>query len=272
MARLDGKVAVVTGAARGIGLEYAMRLGSLGASVAVCDRDLRSAQAYASEAARLTAGGVVETLESLGTRAMASEVDVTSVEDVIGFVDEIRRAWNRVDVVVCNAGGGAGDTVTALPSTMGSVQAHDLLERNFFGTVNTVQAVVPVMKEQGSGKIITVSSVAGVRSERSANGADYAVAKAAIVSYTRNLAQELGPFGITANAIAPGFIASGQWRVRFAGDDVARLEEKARTVPLRRLGTPEDCARVIEFLATDLSDYVTGQVIVVDGGRVTGAA
>ncbi|GAB3616158.1 3-oxoacyl-[acyl-carrier-protein] reductase [Okibacterium endophyticum] len=268
MEPLAGKTAVVTGAARGIGLEYALRLARLGADVAVCDRNLESALEYEQERARLVNGNVADTIAQFGRRVITSELNVTDQAATEEFVRRVEDDWGHIDVVVCNAGGGVGDTATATPTRLSDSQAHDLFERNLFGTINTVRAVAPGMKSHRSGKIITVASVSGTRPEPSAAGADYAAAKAAVVSYTQNLAQELGPYGVTANAIAPGFIGSGQWLARFAEQDPKQLEEMLKRVPLGRLGTPEDCARIIEFLATELSDYVTGQVIVVDGGRL----
>ena len=141
---------------------------------------------------------------------------------------------------------------------------------NLFGTVYTVNAVAPIMKEQRSGKIITVSSIAGTGPSVDGGYAHYGAAKAAIAHYTRYLAQDLGPYGITANCIAPGVIATGRIMATVIPGSVQGNQDRTELVALRRLGTVEDCAKVVEFLATDLSNYVTGAVIPIDGGLVRG--
>src|SRR2546423_1591910 len=133
-----------------------------------------------------------------------------------------------------------------------------------------VQRRPPIMKEQRSGKIITVSSVAGTAPSADGDYAHYGAAKAAIAHYTRYLAQDLGPFGITVNCIAPGVIATGRIMATVIPGSIQSNRDRAELVALRRLGTVEDCAKVVEFLATDLSDYVTGAVIPIDGGLVRG--
>src|SRR5947209_2422062 len=143
-------------------------------------------------------------------------------------------------------------------------------EMNLFGTVYSCNAVAPVMKQQRSGKIITVSSVAGTAPSAVGGYAHYGAAKAAIAHYTRYLAQDLGPFGITVNCIAPGVIATGRIMQTVIPGSIQGNRDRADLVALRRLGTVEDCAKVVEFLATDLSDYVTGAVIPIDGGLVRG--
>jgi NAD(P)-dependent dehydrogenase (short-subunit alcohol dehydrogenase family) len=138
------------------------------------------------------------------------------------------------------------------------------------GAVYSCNAVASVMKQQRSGKIITVSSVAGTAPSADGGYAHYGAAKAAIAHYTRYLAQDLGPFGITANSIAPGVIATGRIMATVIPGSIQSNRDRAELVALRRLGTVEDCAKVVEFLATDLSDYVTGVVIPIDGGLVRG--
>ena len=136
------------------------------------------------------------------------------------------------------------------------------MQRNLHGTVNTCRAAAVPMKAQRAGRLITISSVAGRRPEPTGGYAHYGAAKAAIIMYTRYLAREVGPYGITANCVAPGFIRTG--RVATLLDTMG--QNLIETVALRRYGTPEDCAGVIEFLATDLGAYVTGATISVDGG------
>lgn len=271
MTRIDGRVALVTGAARGIGLSYALRLARMGANVAVCDRNLESFADYATEAERISGGSIESTLAAAGVESYAAEVDVTDAEQVARFVEDVHRKWGRIDVAVCNAGGGSGDPSTGAASQIDFGQARSVLDSNLFGTFHTAVPVAQVMKGQGSGKIITVASFIGTTAPRGGAYADYAVAKAAVAHYTRFLAQDLAPAGITVNALAPGLIGTGQWKARFTNDDDAALDQAAGLVPLGRLGSPDDCADVLEFLASDLSNYVTGQILSVDGGMAAWA-
>jgi 3-oxoacyl-[acyl-carrier protein] reductase len=139
-------------------------------------------------------------------------------------------------------------------------------EMNLYGTIYCCNAVAPIMKEQRSGKIVTVSSVAGISPANDGGYAHYGAAKAAIAHYTRYLAQDLGPFGITANCIAPGTIGTGRIMQTVIPGSARANRDPAARIALKRIGTVEDCARVVEFLVTDLSDYVTGQLIAIDGG------
>lgn len=271
MKNLEGKVAIITGGARGLGLEYALRLASLGASVAVCDKDLASAAEYEEDAARLINGSVEETLKATGARALARQVDVTDKELTKVFVEETYRTFGRIDVVVCNAGGG-GNFSGCKPSELDEETTRSTIDRNFMSTVFTVTAAAPYMKEQRSGKFVNISSFTGTMALGTGFGADYAVAKAAVAHYTRYLAQDLAAYGITANAIAPGFIASAQLKSRLLAADPKRHEEWLNSIPLKRFGDPRDLANLVEFLSTSASDYITGQVICIDGGLMRGAS
>ena len=260
--RLDGKTALVTGAARGIGRVYALRLASLGAAVAVLDSDLKSFEDFALERAAMRGEATIAEIEALGRRAIGIQVDVTQSDAVTRAVDQVVNAWGRLDIVVCNAGGGSG----TLAETSGSLVEDNVfdvvLQRNLYGTAYTCRAAVAPMKRQRSGRIIAVSSIAGRRPEPTGGYAHYGAAEAGIIMYTQYLAREVGPFGITVNCVAPGFIRTG----RLAPIHDAMGPDLLGTVALRRFGTPEDCAGVVEFLATDLGAYVTGAVIPVDGG------
>jgi 3-oxoacyl-[acyl-carrier protein] reductase len=257
--KLTGQVAVVTGAGRGLGRGYALRLAELGANVAVVDIDLRSYLAYDSEAAQMTAESTAEEVRAFGVQSVEVEADVAEPASIGAAIGQVLERWGRIDVLVCNAGGGAlGESHASLVDL---AQFDNVLRRNLYGTVHTVVAAAPTMKDARRGKIITVSSAAGRFPTAEGWYADYGAAKAGIIMYTQYLAQELGPYGITANCIAPGFIGTG----RLLGyREVA--ETAADGVALGRIGTVEECARVVEFLATDLSDFVTGVVIPVDGG------
>jgi 3-oxoacyl-[acyl-carrier protein] reductase len=270
MGKLDGKVAIVTGAARGLGRAYAKRLAGLGAKVAVADLNLHSYEEFDAEARDMTADSTVVEIEAMGVEALGVEVDVTDHAAVAGMVARVVERWGRVDVLVANAGGGRGRPIDTRASNLDPALLQLVVGMNLFGTVYTINAVAPVMKEQRSGKIITVSSIAGTGPSVDGGYAHYGAAKAAIAHYTRYLAQDLGPYGITANCIAPGVIATGRIIATVIPGSIQGNRDRTELVALRRLGTVEDCAKVVEFLATDLSDYVTGAVIPIDGGLVRG--
>jgi 3-oxoacyl-[acyl-carrier protein] reductase len=267
--KLAGKVALVTGGARGLGRGYALRLAGLGADIAIVDRNLSAGDVYEFEANLKTADTVMAECEAFDVKAIGIEADLTSRDRTTEAVAEVVQRLGSVDIAVCNAGGG---TVTFADerneagaediSTSGTPADCDeetllrVLNINLMTCMYTCMAVAPYMKEQHSGKIVTVSSTAGV--DAAAGYHPYGTAKAAIIHYTRSLARELGPFNINVNSIAPGIIRTGR-----LGD----RSDLYKIIPLRREGTIEDCARVVEFLTTDLSDYVTGKTITIDGGQ-----
>ncbi len=264
MGKLDGKVAIVTGGARGLGRAYARRLAGLGARVVVCDLNLKSYEEFEGEAKAMTADSTVEEIKAGGGDSLGFEFDIADRSAVFAMVDEVTSAWGRVDILVANAGGGRG-TPRETTATLVSPELLELVTgMNFFGTVHSCSAVAPVMKEQRSGRIVTVASYAGLVAGVGGGYAHYGANKAAIAHYTRYLAQELGPYGINANCIAPGVIETARI-VQLVGARPGSSEGNPE-IALRRNGQPEDCAKVVEFLCTDLSDYVTGAVIPIDGG------
>lgn len=268
MGTLDGKVAIVTGAARGLGRAYAHRLAGLGAKIAVTDINLKSFEEFEAEAKSMTGDSTMAEIEAGGGEAIGIEMDVTDEAAVNAMVAEVMKKWGRVDILVANAGGGRGRPVDTKASTLDSTLLHLVTAMNLFGTVYTVNAVAPVMKEQRSGKIVTVSSVAGLGPSTDGGYAHYGAAKAAIAHYTKYLAQDLGPYGINANCIAPGIITTGRIMATVMPNQANANRDRTEGVALRRLGNVEDCAKVVEFFCTDLSDYVTGQVIAIDGGLI----
>jgi NAD(P)-dependent dehydrogenase (short-subunit alcohol dehydrogenase family) len=260
-AGLAGKKALVTGAARGLGRAYALRLAALGADVAIADIDLDSAREVGEP---LTAGSVACEIENLGRRSLAFTVDVSEAAAVTEMVTTVERELGGLDILVCNAGGLAGRYERSSAAQVPPEDMHGTIARNLYGTVHCCQAAVPVMRNAGGGKIITVSSEWALRASKAGVCAAYGAAKAGIIAYTMFLAEEVGADGITVNAIAPGYIHSSLMVSRI--EDPEADAAKAGLIAARRWGSTEDCARVVQFLASPLSDYITGQVIVVDGG------
>jgi 3-oxoacyl-[acyl-carrier protein] reductase len=274
--KLSGKVALITGGARGLGRGYALRLAGLGADIAIADRNLQAAEVYEFEKNQMTAPTVMEECRNLGVRALSLELDLTDREATEKAVADIVGQMGRLDIAVCNAGGGTVAFADELESETGNPQEGQRIDQGLTGTpadcpqymlmrvlnnnlmtcMYTCMAVAPYMKAQRSGKIVTVSSTGGLQASGSYH--PYHTAKAAIIHYTRCLALELGPFNINVNCIAPDIIRTGR-----LGD----RSNLAQYIPLRREGTIEDCAKVVEFLVTDLSDYITGKTISIDGGR-----
>ena len=265
--KLTDKVALVTGGARGLGRGYALRLARLGADIAVIDRNLKGYEVYDFERKRMTAPTVMDECTKLGVKSIGLEVDLSNREATKQAVDQIVKELGSLDIVICNAGGGTVQFADELKSGAKDVNTvgrpsdcpQDMLMRvlnnNLMSCIYTCMAVAPYMKKQKQGKIVTVASTSGLV----ARGGyfPYGVAKAAIIYYTRTLAQDLGPYNINVNCIAPGIIRTGRLGDRSALSD---------RIPLKREGTIEDCVKVVEFLVTDLSDYVTGKTITIDGG------
>ena len=268
MGKLDGQVALVTGGARGLGRAYARRLASLGAKVAISDLDLKSYTEFDAEAKAMTADTTMAEIEAAGGEAIGIEADVADEAAVKDMVREIEARWGRIDILVANAGGGRGRPMDTTASSLDPALLQLVVSMNLYGTVYCCNAVAPIMKQRRFGRIVTVSSIAGLGPSRDGGYAHYGAAKAAILHYTRYLAQDLGPFGITANCIAPGTIQTGRIMASVIPGSVGGNQDRTDRVALRRLGTVEDCAKVVEFLTTDLSDYVTGQVIAIDGGMM----
>lgn len=242
MGLLDGKVALVTGASRGIGKAIALRFASEGANIAFTD--LKVSQE------------TVDEIAALGVKVRAWESNAACFEDTARVVGEIVAEFGRIDVLVNNA----GITKDGLMLRMEEAQWDAVLTVNLKSAFNYIHAVTPVMMKQRSGSIIGMASVVGIHGN--AGQANYSASKAGMIALHKSMAKELGPRGIRANCIAPGFIIS---------DMTAAMPEEVRnewikTIPMRRGGTPEDVAGVALFLASDLSGYVSGQVIPVCGG------
>ena len=261
--KLQGKVALVTGAARGLGRGYALRLAGLGADVVINDINLESAKEFDEE---LTAPTVMDEIRALGRRSIGIQCDAANRQAIEAMFQQILSEFGRIDILVNNAGGLQVRPEASYASTMPEEDLRRELDRNLMSCIFCCQAAIPPMKAQGGGKIINVSSTAGLTGGFRGYYASYGAAKAAIIAYTRYLAGEVARYGIIVNCIAPGSIGTARLLARTYYGKTREVTE--RSIPLGRLGTVEDCAKVVEFLVTDLSDYVTGQCISICGGYV----
>ena len=244
-ASLEGKTALVTGASRGIGKAIALALAAVGAKVAV--NYARSAEA---------AEAVVKEIADMGGEAIALKADVSQATDVDAMVAAVMDKWSQIDVLVNNA----GITRDTLLLRMKPDDWQAVIDLNLTGVFLCTRAVSKIMLKQRSGRIINISSVVGEMGN--AGQANYSAAKAGVIGFTKAIAKEVAPRGITANAVAPGFIATDMTH-GVKADDILKL------IPLGKFGQPEDVAGLVRFLAADpAAAYITGQVMNVDGGMV----
>lgn len=247
----EGRTAIVTGAAHGFGREIARQLANLGAAVWAVD----ILEHEVSETARLA-----------GERCYAQRLDVTDHDAVQALAANVLASTGRIDILVHSAGGVVGQTGKPLERVT-PPEWNSVLAVNLTAAFWCAQAVAPAMKQAKYGRIVTISSGAGLGVSLTGIQA-YASAKAGEIGLTRQLAHELGPFGITVNSVAPGFVRSNpsseaQWQ-SYGQEGQRRLLER---IAMRRLGTPEDIAAVTLFLASGYASWITGQTLSVDGGR-----
>ena len=240
MGLLDGKVALITGAARGIGKAIALKFASEGADIAFTDLNI-------NEAAEQT----LKEIEAYGVKAKAYASNAANYEETHEVVKEVLAEFGHIDVLVNNA----GITKDGLMMRMSEQQWDAVLTVNLKSAFNFIHACTPIMAKQRGGSIINMSSVVGVSGN--AGQCNYSASKAGLIGLAKSIAKEMGPRGIRANCIAPGFIITDMTN---ALPEQVR-EEWAKQIPLRRGGTSEDVANVALFLASDLSSYVSGQVI-----------
>ena len=245
MGLLTGKVALVTGATRGIGRAIALRFAAEGADVAFTYRSQHEA-----------AQALVGEIEAMGVRARSYTSDAADYAQAHQVVEDVKASFGHIDILVNNA----GITKDGLMMRMDEAQWDAVIDTNLKSAFNFIHACTPVMARQRSGSIISMSSVVGVSGN--AGQCNYSASKAGLIGLTKSLAKEMGPRGIRANCIAPGFIATDMTGA--LPEDIRKEWEKQ--IPLRRGGTPEDVAGVALFLASDLAGYVTGQVINCCGG------
>src|SRR6516165_6042649 len=247
ISRLTGKVALITGAAQGIGRAIATRLAEEGAKVAIADIQEDGAARAAGE------------LKSAGLEALAVKLDVTSLDDAVNAVAAVERELGAVDILVNNAGWDKLEPfVDSAPETWDRIIAI-----NYRGVLNCCRAIAPRLQARGSGKIVSIASDAG--RVGSTGEAVYSGCKAAIIGFSKTLARELAHDQINVNVVCPGPTETALLREAMAGREGV-LEAMSRGIPFRRLGQPEDLAGAVAFLVSPDADYVTGQVISVSGG------
>ncbi|MFD1739159.1 3-oxoacyl-ACP reductase FabG [Bacillus salitolerans] len=242
--RLEHKVAIITGAANGIGLEAAKTFAKEGAKVIMADYDVETGGIRAAE------------LRNEGHDVAFVQVNVANRESVDQMVNQSVEQYGKIDILINNA----GITRDAMLTKMASEDFQRVLDVNLTGVFHCTQAVVPYMVEQGKGKIVVTSSVSGVYGN--VGQTNYAAAKAGVIGMVKTWAKELGRKGINVNAVAPGFTETNM--VAAVPEKV--IQQMVAMVPLQRLGKPEDIAKAYLYLASDDADYVTGTVLHVDGG------
>ena len=244
---LKDKVAIVTGGTRGIGRAIALKLADQGANIVI---NYRNSDKEAEELKAI--------LEEKGLKVLTVKCDISNFEDSKNLMDKCKEVFGKIDILVNNA----GITKDTLIMRMKEEDFDNVIDVNLKGTFNCAKHASAIMLKQRFGKIINMTSVVGIAGN--AGQVNYSASKAGVIGLTKSLAKELGSRGITVNAVAPGFINT---------DMTASLSEKvkeeaSKNIPLKRLGDPEDVANLVGFLASDAANYITGQVINVDGGMV----
>lgn len=241
------KCALITGATRGIGKQIAITLAKQGYNIALN---------YRKENEELE--NTKKEIEEIGVQVLAVKGDVSNFEDCENFVKQVIERFGQIDVLVNNA----GITKDMLLMRMKKEDFEQVIDTNLVGTFNVTKNVVPYMMKARSGRIINISSVVGISGN--AGQTNYSASKAGIIGFTKSLAKEIASRNILVNAVAPGFIETNMTDV--LKDDVK--QEIAKNIPLKRMGTAQDVANVVKFLASDDSSYITGKVINVDGGML----
>lgn len=243
---LEGKVAVITGGSQGIGKAIALFLAGKKADVVICDINEE------------VGGETVKEIEALGVRSSFFQVNVTKSEEAVSVIDKVLDNYGKIDILINNA----GVTRDGLLMRMKEEDWDLVLNVNLKGTFNFTKAALKPMMKARSGKIVNIASIIGITGN--AGQANYGASKAGVIALTKSTAKEVASRGINVNAVAPGFIATKM---------TDALPEKVKNdmlnvIPLNKFGQPEDVAKLVYFLSSDLSDYITGQTVVVSGGMV----
>ena len=244
---LNGKNIIVTGATRGIGREIALTLAKNGANLAINYRNLNS-----------DLENLLNEIKSFGVDALAVKCDVSVLEEVNSFIEKVKSHYTTIDVLVNNA----GITKDGLILRMKEEDFDDVLDVNLKGTFNTTKSVSSIMVKQKYGKIINISSVVGIAGN--SGQCNYAASKAGVIGFSKSVARELSSRNINVNVVAPGYIDTDM--TKNLPDKVK--EEIIKSIPMKRIGSPKEVANLVLFLSSNLSDYITGQVINVDGGML----
>lgn len=247
MGLLDNKTAIITGAARGIGKQIALKFAAEGADIAFTDLNIDD-----------VALETKKELEQFGRKVVAIASNAASFEDAHSAVEQVMKEFGRIDILVNNA----GITKDGLMLRMQETQWDAVINVNLKSAFNFIHAVSPVMLRQKGGSIINISSVTGLHGN--AGQCNYSASKAGMIGLAKSIAQELGSRGVRANVVAPGFILTDMTK-QLSPEKLKQWEE---SIPMRRGGTPEEVAKVCCFLASDLASYVSGEVIKVDGGML----
>ena len=244
---LNGKVSIVTGAARGLGEAIALELARKGSEMVVCDVNLEGVKKVAEE------------IGATGKRAIAMKVDVTKVPEVTQMVDRAIKEFGRIDILVNNAG--ICQVVTI--EQMTEQDWDRVMAVNVKGVFLCSKAVMGIMKRQRSGRIVNMGSIAG-KLGGIVTGANYSVSKAGVICFTKALAREMAPYGVTVNAVAPGVIETDMTHGITGGD----FSNYRRTIPLGTIGSAQDVAYAVAFLVSDEARYITGEILDVNGGQL----
>ena len=244
---LKDKNIIVTGATRGIGKEIALTLAQNGANIAINYRN------YNEEVEEL-----INSIKEFGVDAIAVKCDVSKSDEVDNFISEVKNHFSSIDVLVNNA----GITKDGLLLRMKDEDFNSVLDVNLKGTFNTTKSISPIMIKQKHGKIINISSVVGIVGN--AGQCNYAASKAGVIGFSNSVARELSSRNINVNVVAPGYIDTDM--TKSLPDKVK--DEILKSIPMKKMGNPKEVANLVLFLSSSLSDYITGQVINVDGGMV----